>query len=222
MTLTIGSDRVTGEGLSHLARLQQLRILNLECPGLGDDHLGELAHCEALTSLSLRGDFGDAAWDVLGRMTHLTSLGLDSPRLTCAGVEPLSRFKELHTLTLRGFGPAATDEALDVISRLPQLKTLIIQRGEAVTNEGLAHLSASANLEMFTLYQARQITDEGLAPLAKLSHLKHLQLQDAAKISEAALTHFRGARQLQSLHLGGSRVPPEAIKSLLEELRKLP
>jgi hypothetical protein len=130
-----------------------------------------------LKFLSLRGNFGDPAWEQIGQMSSLISLTLDSPQLTCAGIGELSNLTALQTLVLRGSGPVATDEALAVISRL-RLKMLSIDRGEALTDEGLAHLAASACLERLMLQQAKQITNDGRASLEGLK-LKHLQIQDA-------------------------------------------
>jgi hypothetical protein len=136
---------------------------------------------------------GEAATDDavrhLDAMNHLQDLGLESTRITVAG---LMRFRGLHKLKAILLCNMDVNEAwLDEIGKLDQLEWVSLV-GTHATDVGLAKLTGIKNLKTLFLYE-RNITDAGLEYVAKL-------------------------KQLTEANIGGTRATPEGVEKLRQAL----
>jgi hypothetical protein len=92
----------TAAGTGTLSRLHTLRVLHLNGPGVTDETIAPLTHCDGLTTLHIpAASLTEKGITVLAKLPHLAELRLDAPPLTDAAVKSFGRCKELKTLIVR-------------------------------------------------------------------------------------------------------------------------
>jgi hypothetical protein len=183
--------KVSDSGLPYLARLRQVRWVNMDGSRVTD---AGLAHLEALTRLEdvwLQGTrVSDAGLVHLRKLPRLKQLHLDDcRRVTDAGLAILADMTRLEELGLGG--TKVTDAGLAHLQGLKRLRELFLN-GCRITDEGLAHLSGLTRLERLYLYQTK-ITDSGLEHLRRLRRLDILNVRDT-KVTPAGAADFEKAR----------------------------
>jgi hypothetical protein len=113
----------SSEGASALARLRELRSLRIEGPGINDDVVAELSHCETITSLDIAGaEISEAGVASLARLPHLASLVLDMPPVTDAAIRSYARCKELKSLRIGKDADPVTEGRF--LKSVPQVKVV--------------------------------------------------------------------------------------------------
>lgn len=174
----------------------------------------------------------------LGKLKNLRGLGLDSAKLTPAGLEHLCElrnleflgvnwsqigregivhlrpFVHLKRLTLSGIKP--TDEDLADIGTLGELRQLIVYDGAKITDAGLAHLSELTALEVLEL-RGTLITDAGLIHLKRLRKLKALCLE-GSQVTDEGVEHLEGLTGLEWLNLMGTKTTDKGRARLYHAL----
>lgn len=134
--------QVTGEGLSHVKKLDQLIDLDLsENSALFDDGMTHLSGMTKLKRLNLwRVPLTDVGVADLAPLTNLEWLNLDNTQLSDAGLDHLAGMDKLTFLHLGS--TYVTDAGLSKLAGLKSLKDLKLTR-TAVTEDGVAELQKS-------------------------------------------------------------------------------
>ncbi len=111
--------------MSHLAGLNKLRSIHINCSNLTDNSLALLSSLPSMETLSLQDNhFSDKGLERLGRKPHLKQLfiGLGDSQVTDAGLLHLRTCEKLYMLDLQN--SKVTAEGLEVLKGLPNLTTL--------------------------------------------------------------------------------------------------
>ncbi len=232
---------VTDVGVTHLAKLTNLKMLVLEGePGPNQDSnrvtADGLQAIGKLTNLNTLFLFGKILGAVESQeMPHVTDQLL-------AGWSPqLKNLKELQIADCD-----LTDEGMILLSKLPSLTLLglfgqvqISQRGRealgtmttlreltltdpGMTDDDLKLLGQLTNLEALSLSQAEELTDDALAALAALKRLDRLSVS-SSKITGRGMAALKGLGHLQTLNLYGDPINDAGVETIttLATLREL-
>jgi hypothetical protein len=139
-----------------------------------------------VTSLNAQGLMTDAVLGAVARMSHVTTLALNGSRqLTDAGLRHLAEMPQLENLDLSGV--KMSDDGLEVLRHLRNLRRFTLCWHGGVSDAGLAHLASCEQLESVNLmgsnsgdgavralqgktrlrefHSGRHVTDEGLRAL---------------------------------------------------------
>ncbi len=204
-----GSRAVTDDGLRALARLPQLRHLNLSGCAIGDAGLAVLRELPMLASLDLAWtpvtDAGAAHLAACARLRDVNLMGTPSGDGALAALAGHDALRTLRS------GGRVTDAGLPALHEIPAFRTwmggaerleltgpgtrpnALTLRG-TFTDAGLARLAGLDGLYALDLDDARlAVTGAGLAPLVALPHLAWLAFdaKDADMAAIAALPHLR-------------------------------
>ena len=166
-SLLIQDFAITDQSGPHLAKLRQLSQLEIfRCQGFGSDGVLELKGM-GLTRLTLRDlpNVDDRAMEVFDNLPQLKRLYLHE--LTSVGDAGLKHLSALTSLELLDIWtvPQMTDATVDVIATLTNLKELSIRSTE-VTDNCIDKLLGMPNLKTLTFKDNGQITAAGLEKLA--------------------------------------------------------
>jgi hypothetical protein len=159
------SKLVTGKGLKELARLKELRYLEVvRCPEAGSG-VPELAGLTGLRELYLVGvPVSAEGMKAIGASRALESLAVDNVGLTDAGLKELRGLADLTFLSLQS-NPAVTDEGLAALGELAGLRELTLDGCERVTDDGLRHLAKLGRLKSLSVRGLQRVTPKGVADL---------------------------------------------------------
>lgn len=137
------------EGLSNVSNIPQIEELLAYGSKITDSGLEVLAKLPNLRALNLNGDglIGDAGVEHLLRLPKLESLSLDFSEITDAGLKKLSQIKQLRHLSL--FRAPISDESVDSLINMPHLESLCIDRTK-MTKQGIGQLIKAKPKLVFT------------------------------------------------------------------------
>lgn len=237
--LAIYETVIEGPGLRQLAALPKLRKLALFGSGCTDRWLDSLPELPELTSLTLIGTSNSASGlkilaklkrlddlslilvkvdkglEHLRELPNLTSLYLEETDLTDAGFAQLSSVARLELLSI---GPAQlSDEGLEVLGRLKELRRLFLKDVTGVNGPGLRHLVAASHLKDFSLIGAG-VTDEWLRAVEPLRNVDWLQIA-GTRVTGSGLAALRGWSKLKDAYLQRNQIDDEAAGHLAEAYR---
>ena len=133
---------------------------------------------------------------------NLTKLILSGAAVTDEAMQHVQHMKELRLLEMR-FLRSLTANGMAHLAGLKKLKHLDLWHTK-IGNDGLKHLEGLENLETLDL-TAAAVDDAGLAHLAGLKKLRELNLTEN-RISDAGLQHLRGLESLRVLYLHDGKV----------------
>ena len=148
---------------------------------------------------------------------------LDDDAVTA--IEPLPELKQfVHIVPLPRSGARwpniePSDMSLAHLARFKSLEYVDLRAG-SFSEEGLQHLCALPNLKGLTMPNNLALTDAGMAEIGKCEGLEYLNVR-AANITDAGLAHLEGLSQLQTLVLfvrHESKITDEAVALLNEKL----
>jgi hypothetical protein len=194
--LSITSEpRVSGVGFQQLARLTNLRCLNLMSTSIRDAELIYLGGLENLEELNLFG----------------------CEQLTGAGLAHLKALRKLRILVLDR--TPITADGLIHIENLTNLKELYLN-DSAIGDEAMARVRTLTRLEVLAVHGCTAITDAGVAHLAGLRRLKGLALSQT-QITDAGLRCLKGLKGLHDLDITGTHVTNAGVGELQLALPKL-
>lgn len=173
------------EGLIHLARLQNVRSVNLHNKHISDAGLTHLKDLNDLEHLSfLRMQISDAGLKHLKGLTNLKSLGLCSTQITSQGMAYLQGMKRLESLQFNN-SQRITDSGLVNLKGLSKLHGLDLSKTK-IGNAGLVHLkNLSKNLRTLNLGNTK-VGDDSLLQMS-LTRLQQLHLHSTL-ITDKGLT----------------------------------
>lgn len=246
--------------LSELGKLQRLTLVQNQVNDIGARRLAKL---QELRTLDLRGNMeaGDMALEVVANLPKLVGFKHRSTAVTDSGLEYLSRNQTLDSLLMQDFGisdqsgphlaklskltqlevfrcqgfgtdgvlalkgmnltrltlrdlPNIDDRALEVFDDLPKLRRLFLHELTSVGDSGLQHLASLKSLELLDLWTVPQMTDATVDVIATLPNLKDLSIR-ATGVTDATIDKLLKMPSLQSLTFkeNGS-VTAEGLKKL--------
>ena len=213
---------VTGHSLTQLQKLPRLRSLDLRyCTRLQVEDYQELLKFKSLTELKLGGSKVDnRVVEQVAMLPKLTSLGLeDSPASASAFQQlatPPERAKRIESLAItRCYG--VTDDALSVITKMPNLTTLSI-RECPVTDAFLTKLSKPPfdhHPKLQTLVVSNAfLTEDAFVALERFANsLRRLDLTGVALSSDSMISVGK-LWQLRTLRLSNCSLRDEAIEPI--------
>jgi Leucine-rich repeat (LRR) protein len=204
--VNLRSTWITDVDLDRLARLQDLRILDLSLTNLTDAGMERLKSLPLVTDLNL----------------------VYAELITDAGVAYLKGWKNLERLNLRG--TKVNDTGLEHLKRLTSLKSLDLSFTE-VTDNGLEHLASLTELQQLSI-GGNKMSGVGLHSLELLPRLRSLDLSGSQRtdsgiwsisVTDLNLDSIAALAQLRELNLGGAKITNLGLKKLtrLIELRSL-
>lgn len=146
--------------------------------------------------------------------------GGDVVRVTFSGdrfedpaLQPLAKLPRLERLVLID---KASDQSLELIRPLKELRQLLLINAQQISDDGLVHLRGLKHLEVLWV-EGAPISDAGLQHVAGLSKLRRLNLNNT-RITDGGLNYLRGLALLERLDLSGTRVTPDGVDKLKQSL----
>ncbi len=185
-------DKISAEGMTHLAELPYIELLHLNNSNISDPSL-----------------------QYLRELSRMTNLVLAENDITDAGLSNLKDLRQLETLGLSG--NRIEGEGLQFLGGMRHLKNLFLYENP-LSDVALSHIANIPNLEMLGLSDT-PITDRGTKYLANLSKLNYLSI-NCEDISDASIEHFAKMNSLRELELYNTKVTPQGIDRLRKALPK--
>ncbi|XP_069585152.1 uncharacterized protein [Ranitomeya imitator] len=155
----------------------------------------------------------------LSGLKQLTTLHLDSTRVTEQSLQTVSALPALSTLTLSGVQSLSSSRVLELLSGLSLLRLLLPGR-HSLSDAGLSHLSHHSGLSELDLTDHTQITDGGVQHIAQLTRLRVLSLCNTS-VSDSGLLHLRGLKLLEQLSLDRTKVTSRGVSECIPHLLHL-
>ena len=246
--------------ICELEKLERLMLVQNRFNDLGTSHLAKLSN---LRLLDIRGNMeaGDMTMEVVGGLPKLAALKHRSTTVTDYGMEQLAQSQTLDSLLMQdfavtgqagqslaklgklaqleifrcqGFGsdgvlalkgmgltrltlrdlPVVDDSAMEVFTDLPKLERLYLHELASVSDEGLKHLEGLQSLEQLDIWEVPQMSDATVDVIATLPNLKELSIR-ATGVSDAAVEKLLAMPKLQSLTFKeNGMVTAEGLKKL--------
>lgn len=200
--LHLAGTRISASALVEVARLKNLRVLELDDTDVGDAGLEAIGGMPALAELSykdMRG-VGARGMAALAGLRRLESLHLAFAEVDDS-LERLAASRTLRQLVL--LRATVTDARAAAIAKIKSLRVLALSY-TPITDGALAHVSALPQLSTLELIGTR-ITDDGVKALGQTKSLTELDLSGTAT-GDDALDALLGLPKLASLVLRGTRV----------------
>ena len=129
---------VSQAGLAHVGRLKSLKRLYFIFTDIDDAGLAHIAALGGLERLALKGPITDDGLTSLAGLKKLRSLILFEMEVTGQGLAHLAGLASLETLSVRI--PTLTDNALEHLSSLKNLRLLHLYGKTSVTHDGVGRL----------------------------------------------------------------------------------
>jgi hypothetical protein len=233
--LSIGSIGITDAGMEHIAKLTNLKRLNLfGCDNVTDKGLAKLTGLKSLQSLFVA-HVGMTVQGLnrLNSLSNLTILHMYDLRRAGAVLD-LSGLTNIEDLML-GFAPRSgevfTDADLVCLANLKRLKNLQIGPRD-FTDKGMSYLAGLTNMERL-LIGGSSLTDKGLESLTGMKKLYLLTISGSfdeskmafgsgGRITDQGLRHLEGFKQLQNLEINSDTAfSASAIRHLEDALPNL-
>lgn len=177
--LSLNGTNITRETMRQVGKLTTLESLNLRAlahhkDGIGDDGLSELAPLDQLRvlNLTMNMDISPTGFHVLENLTSLRSLYLTDTRFDQRSVGYLTKLKRLSVLHTPDLSPFK----LRAISHLP---IRILNCGKLESRD-VEHLTRFKNLEALPSHPDHYIDDTNLRHLTKLTKIKTLSLSEGS------------------------------------------
>lgn len=229
--LSIGSPGITDAGMDQVAKLTNLRNLNLfGCDNVTDKGLARLAELKSLTNLYIaHADITISGLNRLNSLSNLTRLHAYDLRRGGAVLD-LSGLANLEDMILsfgRKSSDAFTDADLVCLAGLKRLKGLQIGPPD-FTDNGIAALSGLVRLEKLNIGGAT-LTDEAFKHIANMKRLELLNVSNGVwdtgksawggggSFTDKALSHLEGLTQLNMLEISSDHIFGSAA---VQRLRK--
>jgi RNA polymerase sigma factor (sigma-70 family) len=243
--LVVVSHQVSGSGLAHLARLEELYLASAGADDRLAEHLKSMAHLRVLELAHTR--IGEAGWkklaDKQALRRGLEHLGIEENGISLLAMAALQRLTGLKRLDL--YRNDIGEPTLQTLAAMSQLESLTVDccgnhtwrgcpPGDAASGkrvEGqllwqIGHIKvipvSAQNSQSYVLRPRGSLTDRGLGHLARLSQLKKLEIA-SDEVTAAGIQALAGLRQVQHLRLHGNQLTDSCLPSLrsLRELRSL-
>ena len=216
--VNVSSRHLTDKDMVQFTQMKSLDDLDLSCPNITDAGLAAICRCGALKSLTIgRCKISDAGLAHVAGLKSLEHLAIRHVPIKGDGLRVLRACSSLRELRL-GFMDL-DDGVIDHVAAIPSLERLRFYYIAApITDESLNKLSRLTNLRTLSIVMKETsqmpITDAGLEHLSRLKKLEHVSLNHCEKITEKGLKHFEGLASLRYLRLNKSRVTKAGVDRL--------
>ncbi|MBV07653.1 hypothetical protein [Rubinisphaera sp.] len=197
---------VSISGINHLAKLNNLKTLELRVPGLNDDTMAAaiIRRFPLLTEIYLSGlGIGPQTFDAVGSVKSLSILWLKH-RIEVDG-EAFAHLLKCHQLQELWLRCQVQEDWYDTIGRLNSLKLLDL--GRVCADRDLSKLASLNQLEVLRIYGGTY-SDRSLAKLNRLTQLKQLTLS-SENVAGSAFRELSEFDQLKELRLKHTKFVPE-------------
>lgn len=217
--LNIGSIGITDSGMDHIAKLTNLRDLNLfGCTNVTNKGLTKLTTLKSLQRLYVNdANLTIGGLSYLNKLSNLVTLRLDgvlqdNSRLDISRLTKLETF--LFQLKKRRVGKKTVSDLLNdsdliCLAKLTNLEDLQVSK-TGITDDGLKYLAGLTNLTRLGI-GGEKITDKGLIQLSRMNKLNQLIL--AGNFTDEALLNLE---RLPTLHrltiMEGANFRPAAVQ----------
>jgi len=218
-TLELLYNSFTGFGMGALEPLEQLEVLDIRgCMKIDNYGLECLEDLPKLKVLKLRCAITDAGIENLINCRQLQSIDIqDSPEITDETCEHLAEFPQLRDVNFIRLG--LTDDGLKKLEG-SKIQRFMIRDNGSVTDEGIAVLKTLPELNRVSIYEQAQITDAGLeTALAGNQKITTLAICDLKLLTNDFGKTVASLKNLRNLEL---RVSPVFDDTLLEQVATLP
>ncbi|MCL2347558.1 MAG: hypothetical protein FWC50_04775 [Planctomycetaceae bacterium] len=218
-TLELLYNSFTGFGMGALEPLEQLEVLDLRgCMKIDNYGLECLEGLPKLKVLKLRCAITDAGIENLAKCPSLQSVDIqDSPEITDETCEHLVKIPQLRDVNFFRLG--LTDAGLKKLEG-SKIQRFMIRDNGKVTDEGIAVLKTLPELNRVSIYEQAHITDEGLATaLADNQKITTLAICDLKLLTNDFGKTVASLKNLRNLEL---RISPVFDDTLLEQVATLP
>ncbi len=224
------SKSVTNEVLAQLGELSNLKVVDLgrSCEFTAAGLVAMLENSVKLEKVILRGCgyLEDEMLAQLGKLPNLKVVDLSDYsgiRFTAAGlVAMLKNSVKLEQFILSS-SKQVTDEVLDQLGKLLNLKVVDLSNNSEFTTAGLvAMLKNSVKLEQISLTSSKKVTNEVLTQLGELPNLKVVDLCNSNGFTAAGLVAMlKNSVKLEQFILSAC-LKVEITDEVLAQLWKLP
>jgi internalin A len=222
--------QVTDKGLIELARLSELRTLNLSGTSVSLTDSVDLSGWKNLSRLDLsRCPIADDGIKFLAKLTALEELDLSGTSVTGTGLPALADLPKLRSLRLTD--APLTDEGAKGIAKLKQIRILYANNSPPllpapteksrrvpgavrITDVGLAELGGCKSLRELNLARTA-IKGEGFHGFAKHALLRDIDLEQSA-ITAACLLELREIPNIRSLNLARTAITGDGLQLLAQ------
>jgi Leucine-rich repeat (LRR) protein len=210
---------VTDSDLASLAKLSNLRRLDLSQTRITDHGLRQLKNAPAIEELDLRyaESITGEGISALKNWKHLKKLDLEGTKITDDTLQHLSGLSSLEALNI-GYA-LVTDAGIEALTGLTNLKELTLG-GNKLTDAGLQPLRQMPGLTYLDLGGAQRedsglwslsLTQPGLESIATLTNLTRLRLTGIL-VGARALAILQGLPRMEALDLHNcARVGDDSI-----------
>jgi hypothetical protein len=235
------ADRMSPDGLQHLAGVRTLKVLDLwdarfkdvdlqrisqmpierlglyRCTGITDKSVEHFSRMSRLTHLNLYGTSISAEFLRKMPVDRITSLDIRKTGIKPEDLYLLGRFRNLTYVCLPR---EATDASLQHLAGLEELRILPLQDSQ-ITGDGLKYLGTLKKLDRLYLI-GLPVTDASLKELNELKQLTFLNL-GFTKITSEGVANLKGLMELRDLSLYDTLVDDRALPILaaLPKLKRL-
>lgn len=199
--INLNGSKVTNGGLAHLAKLPNLRQLDVRNSPVDKDGAAAIAAITTLETLKLDGgEMTDEAVQALNPLSELKTLEISNVRLSPGGWSQLTNHPHLETLHINNSN--MSDEGLEIIGELKSLKTLLLNSVQ-ITDRGIINLKGLDNLEFLSLGYT-SVNGSGFGPLVKAKGLKSMKrlAMDSTPLGPFGAKAIMTMSQLEGLGLG--------------------
>ncbi len=199
--VNLNGSKVTNGGLAHLAKLPNLRQLDVRNSPVDKDGAAAIGALTSLESLKLDGgEMTDEAVQALNPLSELKYLEISNVRLSPGGWSQLANHPNLESLYISSSN--MSDDGLAIIGQLKSLKILWLN-SVPITDRGIVNLKGLDNLEWLSLGQT-SVNGSGFAPLVKAKGLKSMKRlgMDSTPLNEKGALAIMTMTQLEGLGLG--------------------
>ena len=204
------------EILFDLANVNAIKSVDLtKCTRITGESLKHIKTISSLEELNLSGCPGinESDLEYLLALKNLNSLDIS----TVVGTGSRGGMDSLY-------GLLRSDKGLSIISKMPNLKRLVMKYCFVLNDKGLSYLMSLKNLEYLDISSCTALTGTGLKSIGKFNKLKHLDMSLCFNVDDSVLEALSGLSKLQYLNLMGcSNINDDSLKAIssftnLEEL----
>lgn len=188
--LDLGRTSISAAGFKAIARLKNLKILNLGfCKEVNDEGFNFLKDQTKLEQLHLNNCYklSETAFNQLSDYKKLTHLDVSYTKFSNRNLREISSLSSLGGLNLRSCD-SISSEGFEMIHELKNLVDLDVCFCEGIDDNVLLKISSLESLVTLDISRCNHVTDKGLACLSNHPHLTHINLTNCQGITEKGLS----------------------------------
>lgn len=213
--------QVSPTGLAVVAKLPNLKYINLEGTAIGDADVTLLSQAPSLESVRLNGaNITDSGIDALRPLPNLRELFISRARLTREGFAEIAKHQSLERLEIDS--TPLDDASFELLCGLKNLNYLSMSNTQ-VTDVGLMNLSKLDNLASLQIGGSPQVHGEFLFRLGKsksLPALRNLNI-GACPLNERGALGINHFKKLEYLCVNFTAASDVHIAAMIKGMTKL-